>query len=342
MATRNLGTAINNSVLGFMTRRPKRNVCIENPVSRVHYRVTVYILAALSLLVMSIKYFGDAIDCTINGIPADDTINDYCWSHSTFTGPGKGHVRRRGHYQLVSFVLILQSMCFFVPGFMWKFLERGRILSLVQMCSPIVSVEGKVDVLVDFLMGRLRLFTGYAMWCCLCETLNFINVVGQLFFVNYFLDFYFSQHGFDVERLFTVQSMADPIDRVLPKVTICTVGQLLPTGDVLQVDAVCKLPVNFVNEKIFLFLWFWFILVAVLSFFSTVYRLAIILSSHLRTILLRLWSVHSNIADAKIIISKCNLDTWFFLQLVNKNVHPVVFHQVMSKLALRLNNEQYV
>lgn len=38
-------------------------VCIDNNVFRLHYKVTVIFLFASSLLVSSSQYFGDPIDC---------------------------------------------------------------------------------------------------------------------------------------------------------------------------------------------------------------------------------------------------------------------------------------
>ena len=43
-----------------------------------------------------------------------------------------------------------------------------------------------------------------------------------------------------------------------------------------------------VNEKIYIFIWFWFLVLGLLSFLVVLYRLAIIFSPYLRAYLIRL------------------------------------------------------
>lgn len=53
-------------------------------------------------------------------------------------------------------------------------------------------------------------------------------------------------------------------------------------------DAICILPLNVVNEKIYIFLWFWFIVLAILTAITLFYRVVIIFSPRMRVYLLRL------------------------------------------------------
>ena len=49
----------------------------------------------------------------------------------------------------------------------------------------------------------------------------------------------------------------DPISRIFPKVTKCTFHKYGPSGTVMKHDGLCVLPLNIINEKIYIFLWFW-------------------------------------------------------------------------------------
>jgi len=65
------------------------SVCIDNFVFRVHYKATVVILVAFSLLVTSRQYIGDPIDCIVDASVGGDIMDTYCWIHSTSTIPSK-------------------------------------------------------------------------------------------------------------------------------------------------------------------------------------------------------------------------------------------------------------
>lgn len=63
-------------------------VCIDNNIFRLHYKATVIILIAFSLLVTSRQYIGDPIDCIVDEIPLN-VMDTYCWIYSTFTIPNR-------------------------------------------------------------------------------------------------------------------------------------------------------------------------------------------------------------------------------------------------------------
>ena len=47
------------------------DICIDNNVFRLHYKITGVILILASLLVTSRQYIGDPIDCIVEEIPPD-------------------------------------------------------------------------------------------------------------------------------------------------------------------------------------------------------------------------------------------------------------------------------
>merc|ERR1712055_474348 len=72
------------------------------------------------------------------------------------------------------------------------------------------------------------------------------------------------------------------MDKMFPKITKCTFHKYGPTGTIEKHDGLCVLPLNIINEKIYIFLWFWFAFLAVLTGLWFLYRLAIILFHGLR------------------------------------------------------------
>ena len=49
----------------------------------------------------------------------------------------------------------------------------------------------------------------------------------------------------------------DPMIYIFPRMTKCTFHKFGPSGEVEKHDALCILPLNIVNEKIYIFIWFW-------------------------------------------------------------------------------------
>ena len=88
---------------------------------------------------------------------------------------------------------------------------------------PIVDTDQKEDrkkVLVDYFIEDRHGHDFYAFRFFFCEFLNLFNVVGQLFFMNYFLGGEFTTYGSDVIAMTEVQQelRTDPMSKVFPKV----------------------------------------------------------------------------------------------------------------------------
>ena len=69
--------------------------------------------------------------------------------------------------------------------------------------------------------------------------------------------------------------------------TKCTFHKFGPSGTVEQFDGLCVLPLNIINEKIYCFLWFWFVIIAVITGVQMIYRLITMFVPALRKTLLR-------------------------------------------------------
>ena len=74
----------------------------------------------------------------------------------------------------------------------------------------------------------------------------------------------------------------DPMDAVFPKVTKCTFHTYGPSGTINRHDSLCILALNIINEKIYVFLWFWFVSVAIISALAILYRVVIFLVPSVR------------------------------------------------------------
>jgi len=69
-------------------------------------------------------------------------------------------------------------------------------------------------------------------------------------------------------------------------VTKCTFFQYGPSGTVEKKDGLCVLPLNIINEKIYIFIWFWLVGIAVISGVALIYRLATLIGPQIRVALI--------------------------------------------------------
>ena len=100
------------------------------------------------------------------------------------------------------------------------------------------------------------------------KVLFIANVVGQLFILNSFLGTEYHMYGIDVLKELSRGEDWTQSPR-FPRITMCDL-KVRRLGNVQRYTVQCVLPINLFNEKIYLFLWFWMVFVATMSFFSLV------------------------------------------------------------------------
>lgn len=340
------------------------SVSIDNNIFRLHYKATMFVLVAFSILVTQKQYFGDPIDCIVDKIPSN-LMDTYCWIHSTYTipdlvgasrdvvpHPGVANANQMDnhevvyhkYYQWVTLFLYLQAIMFYIPRYLWKVWEAGKVKMLVmQLNSPIVDDDAKRErkaMLVNYFTVNLHNHNFYALRFFLCEALNFINVVGQIYFTDRFLGYQFTTYGTKVLTMSEGElgTRSDAMDMVFPKVTKCTFRKYGSSGTVETHDGLCVLPLNIFNEKIYIFLWFWFIIVATISGIGLLYRIATFIRPF-RRILLRTRSRLANTEDVEAVNRKCHIGDWFLLYQLAKNMDPLIYREFITELAQKLQGK---
>merc|ERR1712001_715209 len=184
-----------------------------------------------------------------------------------------------------------------------------------------------------------------------CELLNFANVVGQIFFTDMFLGYQFQEFGRDVltqmEEPINVRD--DPLNRVFPKVAKCTFQKFGPSGSLTKHDALCVLPLNIINEKIYVFLYLWFVFLAAVSGIWLLYRLLTIVSLQVRVdVIYRRASKQVSKDDIKACLDNNHsalerLGDFLLLYQITKNVNPLIIKDIFEEIkpkSYRANSEE--
>ncbi|KAI6241288.1 Innexin [Aphelenchoides fujianensis] len=198
-----------------------------------------------------------------------------------------------GYYQWVPFILALQAFCFFLPVVLWRGIYNMvgfRVKAICETCNIRANMDPgdrskNVEIVARFLssdhqladslggrfrqylQGRVVLYT-YLM----IKLIYAFNAVFQFLIVKWLLGTESVWWGWDVfTDLIAGREWQETGN--FPRVTLCdfavrVLGNLHRHTIQCVLMASTRLKINMFNEKIFVFLWFWFCLLAVLSTWS--------------------------------------------------------------------------
>ena len=351
-----------SAVAGFVkVRYLVDKAIIDNMVFRAHYRITSAILFACCIIVSANNLIGDPINCLSDGAVPENVINTYCWITYTFTLPQTSHKpvgthvahpglggdynekRYHSYYQWVPFMLFFQGILFYIPHWIWKQWEEGKVRMISDgmrgaMVDNKQERQAKSQRLVKYISDTMHLHNTYAAGYFFCEALNFVNVVGNIFFVDTFLGGAFLSYGTDVIKFSNMnqEQRTDPMVEVFPRVTKCTFHKFGASGTIQKLDALCVLALNILNEKIYIFLWFWFILLAALSGAAMLYSMAVVLLPSTRETILRRRFKFGTPAAVSALIRKTQVGDFLLLHLLGQNMNMMMFKEVLDELCSQL------
>lgn len=376
-------------------------IWIDNAVFRLHCKASALLLFGSCLLVSVGQFFGDPIDCIVEKDVPSGVMDTYCWIHSTFTLPKKvnaelgwavahpgvgpvdllvpppgsepAHLHLQNYteeivehryYQWVVFTLFLQGVLFLAPYQLWKYMEGGKVASLIPtnlvhtihdkrmpgFGTPANLIDGgkkaaavATGKIKDYFINRVgrpygyREHRHYFLKFTLCEFLNLFNVVGQIIFLNVFFDGVFTTYGSEVLSMSQQdpEDRYDALDRVFPKVTKCSFDKYGPSGTIQRFDGLCVLSLNIINEKIYIMLFFWLVFLVTVTSISLAWRLASIFSGRIREFILRGQSrLLAKPDEVSIVCNNLSLGDWFILVQIGNNIDTMLYADLIHQTAV--------
>ncbi|CAH1402934.1 unnamed protein product [Nezara viridula] len=373
-------------IFGGFTKKVKlrpSDVSIDNFLSKLHYRFTFALLLACTVLLSSKQFIKQHIQCIRDkgekGGVVDDAIGTFCFISSTFTvnkyhnssyRPGV-HVAQSGvgpeqpgdeltyhaYYQWVPFVLFGQALLFYLPHYLWKSLENGRIKAIVsQVKTSIYTAEEDTvisgykidshetrqnreklfnDIFITW--ARMKMNRDWARNFIMCEMLYIVNILLQIQLIDRFLQGNFLNLG-----MRWIRNEKEALESVFPKITKCSFNKYGYAGSVQNLDILCVLPLNIINEKIYTLLWFWFLILLVFTTLGTVWRVLSFLLHNNGAFNRLVWAEVSpgpalKAAEIEMISNKLSFSDWFFIYYIGKNMDSRMFRRVVADLGLSLS-----
>jgi len=342
-------------------------VSIDNWTFKFFYKGSVVLAIFCSVIVTSRQFFGAPISCDpghAREFVSEEVLESYCWMYADFNipdhyvGPCSGKdnedidgVPRVGniynsYYQWVPIYLIFLAVLFYLPRCMWLVMEGGLMKFFGKGTTTrfIEDPEEKRDKLVKFFKDNIHnKYNIYYFGFIFCEFLNFLVVCISMYFTHRFLEYRFLFYGFRVWTYYSIpheemQTRQNPMCYVFPRIVSCDYHRFGTGGKQENLNAICILALNIINDKVFLVLWWWFILLIFLGFLRLLFRLIQINSVRLRYSMLNLrmhryFKRSENVKKVRTYIELCSRGDWFVLYQLSKNLNRPFFMDFLVTLA---------
>lgn len=121
--------------------------------------------------------------------------------------------------------------------------------------------------------------------------------------------------------------------RIFPKVTKCKFYMYGPSANIQHVDSLCLLPLNIINEKIYIIIWFWFYILGGLTAIMILFHLVLIACPPVRVYVLNMRFRLTQLEHLHTIVRKTSIGDWFLIYMLGNNVDSVIFREVIEDIA---------
>jgi len=318
------------------------------------HRFTASLLIVSSILTTSRQYFGDPIHCHVGGHIPLNVFQSYCFMTATYTlprmvtnssthpGVSTGVVNAGGeeegtvyhnYYQWVCLLLAIQASICYLPWAVWKGIEGGRVGKLLVKVSqdPLTEtpLSEQVASLGNFLHSHRGWFNSCALKLLLCQVVALVFTVGQLYVMDLVLANQFLSLG---PYFLSLEILSEALNVVFPKVVKCSMSYIGVSGDIVNNSGMCTLPINIINEKIYLVLWLWFTCLACISTLSLVYQSILLLFPSTRKIEIQIRSRSTQRHQVGWVIDQSTYGDVVLLQLISNNTDPAQFTALLDHL----------
>ncbi|XP_014215317.1 innexin inx1 [Copidosoma floridanum] len=341
-----------------------QEISTDSMVFRLHNQFTSVLLLACSLIITASQFVGNPISCITPASLPSQPVNTFCWITSTFTMPDAfnrevglevahpgvtndfGNVKARKYYtyyQWVCFALFFQAICCYFPNWLWSIWEGGLIRTLVTGLHHTLEQEEtlckKKNVVMEYLITHIRTHNAYVYRYYACEVICLFNILVQLFFMNKFFDGEFITYGWRVLSFTDApqEERFDPMVYIFPRVTKCIFHKFGPSGTIQNLDSLCVLPLNIVNEKTYIFIWFWFLALTTMLVGLIIYRAAIIFVPSVRPKILQMSSRMLEYETCQSISRKIELGDWWVLYVLSSNMDSLIYRELLQELTKRMS-----
>jgi len=345
-------------------------ISIDNWVFKLFYKWSTSFLIIASISITSKQFFGEPIECDGGNSRVDkDVLEAYCWMYSTFqfpieyqgqctsgdSDPDTISLVYNSYYQWVPLYLMGTSIMFYIPRVIWVSLEGGlmKFFGKGTRSRIIEDEDEKQKSMIDYYQHHVKnRYNVYFFGFIVCELMNLLAVAIFFLLTDRFLNFRFLDYGWKVMDYFRlppeeqmVPWIKNPMCRTFPRIASCNYFRYGIGGGQENINAICILTLNVINDKIFYILWWWFAALSVVSFYTALLRLLQCSSATVRYQLInvrlyRFFQISSKADRIEKFIRQSKLGDWFILYQLSKNLHRPFFMDFVTDLSYQKEDDE--
>ncbi|VDL79159.1 unnamed protein product [Nippostrongylus brasiliensis] len=286
----------------FIEKTIKRQK-VADSVDYLNYYVTSMIFAFFALAISAKQYFGSPIQCWV---PSEfrggweKYAEDYCFIANSYYVPFEEEIpvdieHRRDHisyYRWVPIMLALQAMMFFIPNWIWNMLHKQTAINPRSFLSEAEKVkyatgekrEQEINTLANYFIESLSVFqtdasgkrytsprSGYNATLLYISTkaAYVFNIFLQIIILNHFLGQNYLHWGYEMTSNI-IHGNEWKETEVFPRVIMCDF-QIRRLANLQRHTVQCVIMMNMINEKLYLFLYFWLFFVGIATVTNFLY-----------------------------------------------------------------------
>ncbi|ULM71613.1 viral innexin 1 [Diadegma fenestrale ichnovirus] len=337
-------------VFGAILRRLSRqSATTDSTFFRLNYRITVIILLVSACLMIVQEIFQGLMKCSFTDYP-EDNFDRYCSIKSFFSlrrkvtmmedvssdkcSPGEASISWsitiKHHLGFIT--LLLQAILFYIPRYLWNWMEGGKMkmlaTELIMSSRCRGCSEKNRNPLDSYFCTHFRAGDKYADRYTLCEFLNLLNICIQMVLMDMF-----AGYRSTFETLFTEQP-TDMTGRLVSITTQCTfAGSSDGPENPVDITGSCQLSQNSIDEPIHVFLCFWMWVLAVYGIPVALYRIATCVSSSLRWLKFRASCGEIREEIIASAYKRLEYGDWFVLMMLRKNINALLYKELILSIA---------
>jgi len=185
------------------------------------------------------------------------------------------------YLQWVPLYLILLAFLVYLPRMFWLIMEGGlmEFFGKGTTTRHVEDQDEKKEELVKFFCKNVHnKYNIYFFGFMLMEFLNWMIIVILFFVTDAFLNYKFSWYGTRVWRYYRLpievqRETANPMCDAFPRIASCDYWRWGAGGKQENINAICVLNLNMINDKVFMILWWWFFFLVIIGFIRIIYRI---------------------------------------------------------------------